>query len=373
MRLAWRELRRQPSRFAVATVILSLIAILLMFLGGLLDGLIGNATGAYEAQRAQAIVYSATAQDSLARSRIDGDTRAKVQADVGDATVGGLGSISLGGRIDGRGPRDLVTTTLYGYELAPKGLPATPPAAGEVYADDSLRADDVSVGTVIKLGPDETPITIIGFVDAQENRSSGALWGSLDTWRSTLEANVPGQRVGDDVVQALVISYPGEAVPTSGDLDQIDAATGGATRALTIDDAVAAIPGVSAQRSTFNQILGVTIGIAIVVVALFFALLTVERTGLYGVLKAVGARSRTLFAGVMLQAVVVTLIASVIGVGASLLFAALIPPGSIPFQIGAVRLLGSVGVLLIAAVIGCAFSLRRVLRVDPAAAIGGAA
>jgi len=36
MRLALRELRRQPGRFAIAT--LTLIAVLLMFLGGLLDG-----------------------------------------------------------------------------------------------------------------------------------------------------------------------------------------------------------------------------------------------------------------------------------------------------------------------------------------------
>ena len=37
MKLALRELLRRPGRFAVAGVILTLIAILLMFLGGLLD------------------------------------------------------------------------------------------------------------------------------------------------------------------------------------------------------------------------------------------------------------------------------------------------------------------------------------------------
>ena len=40
MRLALRELRRRPGRFEVATTILTLVAVLLMFLGGLLDGLI---------------------------------------------------------------------------------------------------------------------------------------------------------------------------------------------------------------------------------------------------------------------------------------------------------------------------------------------
>src|SRR5690606_34903531 len=38
MILALRELRRRPGRFLVAAAILTLIALLLMFLGGLLDG-----------------------------------------------------------------------------------------------------------------------------------------------------------------------------------------------------------------------------------------------------------------------------------------------------------------------------------------------
>lgn len=369
MRLAWRELRRRPSRFVVATVILFLIAVLLMFLGGLLDGLIGNATGAYRAQQADLIVYSAKAQDSLARSRIEPAVRDQVTQAAGSAKIGGLGSVSLGGRLDGRGPRDLVKVTLFGYELAPVGLPDTPPPAGQVYADESLKAEGVAVGTSIRLGPKQTPISVVGFVAKADSSSAGALWGSLETWRNTLAANLPGQRLGDGVVQALLVKVGTGSVATVA--SDIDRATGSATRTLTIDRAVEAIPGVSAQRSTFNQIIGVTIGIAIVVVALFFALLTVERTGLYGVLKALGARSRSLFAGLVVQALVVTLVASAVAVGATLAFAAVIPPGAIPFLIGPSRLLGSVAVLLVAAVIGCAFSLRKVLRVDPAAAIGG--
>ena len=111
--------------------------------------------------------------------------------------------------------------------------------------------------------------------------------------------------------------------------------------------------------------------IAIIVVALFFALITVERVGLYGVLKALGAKSATLFAGVLLQAVIVTLIASLIGGVAALGLAAVIPEGSIPFIATGGRITGSTFFLLLAAVIGCAFSLRRVLKVDPAQAIGG--
>ncbi len=370
MNLALKELRRRPGRFAVATVILTLIALLLMFLGGLLDGLVASSTGALRAQQAGAIVYSSGSQDSLVRSRIEPATREQVAGVVGDERVGGLGSVQLGGRLDGRGPRDLVPVVLFGYELAPRGLPSEPPGEGEVYADESLRTEGIEEGTEIQLGPDRTPVTVVGFLDDSRYSGQGTLWGSLDTWRTVLDANRPGEATAEGVVQALVVRDDPDR--SGGDLPTaIDRATEGATSSLTVDGAIEALPGVAEQRGTFNQIIGVTVVIAIVVVALFFALLTVERTALYGVLKAVGASSRTLFAGVVLQALVVTAIASAVGAGASLALDAAIPAGSIPFVATPSRLVSSVVILLVAAVVGCAFSLRRVLRVDPAAAIGG--
>ena len=158
---------------------------------------------------------------------------------------------------------------------------------------------------------------------------------------------------------------------SAGLADRIDEATGGTTSSLTEDEAINALPGVAAQESVFNQIIGLTVLIAIIVVALFFALITVERVGLYGVLKALGAGSGRLFAGVLLQAVIVTLIACGIGALAAIALDAVIPAGSIPFVATGARLAGSTLFLLVAAAIGCAFSLRRVLRVDPATAIGG--
>lgn len=62
MKLALRELRRRPSRFAVAAGVLTLIVVLLLFLGGLLDGLFLGSTGAISAQKADVFVYSTTAR-----------------------------------------------------------------------------------------------------------------------------------------------------------------------------------------------------------------------------------------------------------------------------------------------------------------------
>ena len=98
MKLALRELRRRPGRFTVATAILALIALLLMVLGGLLDGLVAGSTGALRAQRGQLIVYSSTSQESLVRSHITPPVRKVVEGVSGVSQVAGIGSVQLGAR-----------------------------------------------------------------------------------------------------------------------------------------------------------------------------------------------------------------------------------------------------------------------------------
>ncbi len=363
MNLALKELRRRPGRFATATVIITLIAILLMFLGSLLDGLIQSATGAIRAQNGDAIVYSSAAQASFPRSRIDADLRMQIESLDGVDEVGGIGLVQLGARVPGNDPRDLANVAMFGYELDPDGVP-DPPPDGQAWADEVLKADGVEEGMTIELGPARTPIEVIGFVADTSFNGQGGLWTSESTWRSTLAANRPDAQLADGVWQALVVRGDDDIA------ERIDAVTEGATDSYTIDGAVNAIPGVEEQQGTFNQIIGVTIAVALVVIGLFFALLTVERVGLYGVLKALGAKSMTIFGGLMVQAVAVTLIASTIAAALVVLLDVVIPPGSIPIAVSAGSILSSAALLLLAAAVGCSFSLRRVLKVDPASAIG---
>jgi len=366
MKLALREMVRRPGRFVTAGVILTLIAVLLMFLGGLLDGLIRSSTGAIRAQDVDVIVYSDAGKASFPRSRIEPNVRAQVEAVEGVTDVGGLGVVQLGARVPGNGPRELANVALFGYEVAPQGVPEPPPT-GQAWADEVLRADGVEEGMTILVGPARTPVEIVGFVSDTSFNGQGSLWADEATWRMTLAANRPDAQLAEGVDQSLVVRGDGDAAELA---EAIDAGTGGATDSYTVEGAVNAIPGVSEQQSTFSQIIGVTIAIALVVIALFFALLTVERTSLYGVLKALGARSITIFGGLVVQAVIITLGAAAVAGAFVITLDLLIPPGSIPLYVTASRIVTSVVLLLVAAVVGCAFSLRRVLRVDPASAIG---
>ena len=381
MRLALREMVRRPGQFMTAAVLLTLIAMLLMLLGGLLDGLIARSTGAIRAQRADLVVFSATAEQSFLRSRITPATRAQVAAVPGVTSVSGIGVTQLGARIPGNGPRDLADVALFGYQQAPDGAPA-PPAAGEVWADSILQDNGVKQGQTLQLGPARSEVKVVGFVDDVSYSGAGSLWADAATWREVQNANRPASSVGPGVFQALLVRTSGDpsavadaidkATADNSGADTAAASAGSATETVSLATASDAIGGVKQQRSVFNQIIGVTLVIAAVVVALFFALLTVERVGLYGVLKAIGARSRTLFAGVVAQATVVALTAAAVGTVFAVLLDVLLPPGAIPYQLLPSRVVISGVSLLIAAVVGSSFSLRRVLRVDPASAIGRA-
>jgi putative ABC transport system permease protein len=366
MRLALREMRRRPGRFATAAVLLTLIAMLLMLLGGLLDGLIRRSTGAIRAQRGDLVVFSSTAEQSFLRSRITPETRATIEAVPGVAGTGGIGVTQLGARVPGNGPRDLVDVALFGYQLRPEGVPAAPPT-GQALADRVLQDEGVEQGDVLRLGPARTPGRVVGFVDDVSYSGAGSLWSSPETWRAVQNENRPGSTVGPGVFQALVVRTSSDPATVAR---RIDRATDGATTTVSRAEAADSVGGVRQQRSVFNQIIGVTVVIAIVVVALFFALLTVERIGLYGMLKAIGARSRTLFGGVVVQASIVALLAAAIGTVFAVLLDVALPPGAIPYVLLPSRVVVSTASLVLAALVGSTFSLRRVLRVDPASAIG---
>jgi putative ABC transport system permease protein len=362
VKLAVRELLRRPGRFAVAGSALTLIIVLLLLLGGLLDGLFLGSTGLYRQQQSELLVFSADARDSIIRSRVDDGLRAEIESVPGVTATHGIGTALVGFRI--AGTDELGDAAVVGYEGAIEGVPE-PPGPGEAYADDRLRSSGLAEGDVVEVGPGRVPLTVVGWVDDLAYLLQGGLLVEPGTWREILATSRPDATLPDGTFQIL-------AVAVDGDPDEVAAAiddrTGGVTSTLTVDDAIDALPGVTEQRTTFNQIIGVTFFVAGLVVALFFAFVTLERSAQYGVLKAIGASSSQIFAGLVVQAVVVTAGALLLGGLLSLGLARLTPP-DIPLQLQPSRAAFVAVGMLVTAVAGGSITLRRVIRIDPASAI----
>jgi putative ABC transport system permease protein len=367
MRLALRELRRTPGRFAVVGGALTVLVLLLLFLGGLLDGLFLNSTGAIRAVGSDAVVFSDDARKSLIRSSVDTGVQAEVASVDGVQEVGGFGVALLGVQIPGED--DIANGAVAGYELASDALPEPPPP-DQTYADRRLESSGAEIGDVVLVGPAEVPLEIIGWVEDTNYLLQGGLWVEPDTWRDVQNSNRPDAIVADDEFQVLVVRSE-DGTDVSALIAAINATTG-STETVSEEDAVNAIPGITAQNATFTAVIGVTFFVAALIVALFFALITLERLGIYAVLKAIGAPSRTLVLGLLTQAVTIAVSAFVIGGLIALGLAQVIPP-EVPVQFELSRAAFILVGVIVTAAIGGLVSLRRIVRIDPASAIGAGA
>jgi putative ABC transport system permease protein len=352
MRIALRELRRRPGRFTPALVAMTLLVVLLVVLGGFLDGLERSQTGVLRAQGDRLLVLAEDAELAPRRSRLPAGTADAVRAVDGVTEVGGLSQVATTAGADG----EILDVVLVGYELATDRLP-TPPAPGRAVIDQRL-ADQLGLaaGDRLAVGPGEEPLAVTAVVD---DLSAGAptVWVAAGAWTDLARAADP---TGSPTTQALVVA---------GDVTPDDLAGVSGVEAATVADVIAADEVVSTQSGTFQGILGVTFVVTLLVVALFFILLTIERVGLYAVLKAVGGRSRDLLAGLALQATAVAVVAVAAGVAVSIGLLAFVPP-DLPIIVLPSRLAVLAAATVVTAVLGALGTLRRILRIDPADAIG---
>ncbi len=361
-----KEVARRPGRFVITAAVLGLLVALQVFLWGLLDGLTGSTTGAYRALGADIIVYGPASRASLLRSQVPPELRARVVSTEGVASADGLGVALAWGRV--RGSQRTLDLAVLAYEAATGEIPP-PPAAGSAYADDALRAEGVEPGDVIEIGRDRVPVRVAGWVDATSYLGQPGLWVEPGTWRRVLATAAPDRVLPEGVWQALAVEVSDDA---GGDVQavatRIRVETG--AEAYPLEEAISRLPGVEAQRSSFLQLIGATTVVAGLVVALFFALITLERVRLFGVLKAVGTSSAQLLGSLALQALVLTAAAYVLGVAAAFGLART-APAEIPIELVPSRVLSVAPVLLGTALVGVATSFRRVVRIDPATAVVG--
>jgi putative ABC transport system permease protein len=362
--LALRELVRARSRFVAVGAALTLIAVLVLLLGGLLDGLLRGATGLLRTQDGELVVYADDARQTLERSVLTPDETATVAAVDGVAGVTGFGAAVVSASRPGDGAQEPIGVAIVGY-AAPTGPVGAPTDAGAT-ADARIADAGVDVGDRLVL-PGGAELTVVDTVRDVAYAGQPTLWVPVATYRELLAAARPDSPLGEDGINALSVRLAEGADPAAV-ARAIDEATG-STETLTVADAIAAIPGVAEQDGTFTAIIGATLVVAGLVVALFFALLTLERAPLYAVLKALGATTRELATTVTLQATIVALSAAVLGGLLTVGLAAVVPDG-VPVELRWPRALLAVTGLVVTAVVGSAASLRRLTRIDPAEAIG---
>ena len=372
MRLALAEILRHRGRWASIIGAVAFIVFLVLVLAALADGLFMGVTGALGTGNTDALVYSADGRRSLVRSELPVSDRSSVASIEGVADVGALG-VLLATAAVGADPFDIaVMGHLPGHAGEPKRLvEGRRTELGEPFvglADISLRTEGISLGDSVTLTGSSQPVEVVGFVEDSQYLLAGTLWVSLETWE-TLCLEIRPETIGlGSVAQAFPILVADGAAVTAV-AAAIDRALT-TTETVTTDEAILSLPGVEQQQSTFTAIIVVSFVVVGLVTALFFALITLEKRSQFAILKAIGSSNRFLLEGLVVQALIATMAGYALGFGLSRLLA-LVLPSTVP-----VAFLPSTALSLFLATfamgaLGALFSFRRIVRIDPASALGG--
>jgi putative ABC transport system permease protein len=362
--IAFDELRHRKGQFALIGLIVMLVAYLVFMINALGAGLLEQAGSAVKRMDADALVFSDNANLSLQQSEIAEDTVAAIRSAPGVEESSALGYVSVQPSLDPeKGPVAFLgfepgtisaPEVIDGRELVPGETRAV--LADRRFLDERGAAigDWVEVSNRLQL----YRFGIVGVVDEGPFFFQNPLWGAIEDWRML--------KYGDDPRAPAAT-----LVLVSGDDDLVASVPHAVegTEAATPSETFNSIPGVSAQQNTANAIQGFGLVIGGTVIGVFFYVLTLQKVGQIGILKAIGASSWFVFRQLLAQVLLISSIG--LAVALPLTYVTVNALSSVvPLLIEPRRIVMATVLLLATAVLGVLFSGRQISTIDPLIALG---
>ena len=365
--LALREFRHSRLRYLLIGAIITLIAWLVFLLSGLANGLSTDNGAALIHMKADHLVFQSDVKLYLHRSILPMADVAKIQQVQGVKAAAPLGHLTVTVRRNDSNTQ--IDATILAIDpssfLAPRIIGGQPLASGTsngVVVDDSLKRFDVKLGDQLLITPSDQPLVVTGFTTGQKYNHLPVIFTSIPLWQS-LKFGAPGSAGNvDNPISAVAIQADSAAANrVSQQIPNVEVAT----RQLALQS----LPGYKEENGTITMMLVFLFVIAAFVLAVFFYVITLQKSNQFGVLKALGAGTRFLAQDLIGQVMVLTVIGVVAGAALTFAVAAIIPP-ELPFALS-YRLILTYGiVLLFVGLIGTLLSLRRIANIDPLVAIG---
>ncbi|MCC0820013.1 ABC transporter permease [Staphylococcus aureus] len=349
MFLAWNEIRRNKWKFGLIIGVLTMISYLLFLLSGLANGLINMNKEGIDKWQADAIVLNKDANQTVQQSvfnKKDIENKYKKQA-----TLKQTGEIVSNGH-----QKDNVL--VFGVEksslLVPsliEGHKAT--KDNEVLADETLKNKGFKIGDTLSLSQSDEKLHIVGFTESAKYNASPVIF----TNDATIAKINP--RLTGDKINAVVVR----------DTNWKDKKLNQELEAVSINDFIENLPGYKPQNLTLNFMISFLFVISATVIGIFLYVMTLQKTSLFGILKAQGFTNGYLANVVISQTLILALFGTAFGLLLTGVTGAFLPD-AVPVKFDVLTLLVFAIVLMIVSVLGSLFSILTIRKIDPLKAIG---
>ena len=363
MALGVTEIRRAKLRFGLLTVAVTLLVFLVLLLSTLSNALVSSLVGALEGLNAQGLVYAESARDNIAASRLEPGIVDAVAAVPGVSSAAAVGTFTTTANLPS-GDTDL---QVFGFQPGGPGAPTgtndgrLPEGPGEAAVDGG----GLALGDTLALGPDGIDVVVVGLMRGAQFNAIPTAYVALETYAQAVTAANPGL----PFVPVNAVAFDVDTGAAPADVAAEITRTVPGAIGYTLDEAVAAIPGIDSITQSFGILVGLTFVIGIVVIGFFFLILTVQKLRAFTLLRAIGTSSSRLAGSVALQITIVVLIASSLAVGLTLLAVQGLNTG-IPVRLSPTLIIGTILAVLVFSLLAGLISVRRILRIDPATAVG---
>lgn len=349
MFLAWNEIRRNKLKFGLIIGVLTMISYLLFLLSGLTNGLINMNKEGIDKWQADAIVLNKDANQTVQQSvfnKKDIENKYKKQA-----TLKQTGEIVSNGH-----QKDNVL--VFGVEkssfLVPsliEGHKAT--KDNEVLADETLKNKGFKIGDTLTLSQSDEKLHIVGFTESAKYNASPVIF----TNDATIAKINP--RLTGDKINAVVVR----------DTNWKDKKLNQELEAVSINDFIENLLGYKPQNLTLNFMISFLFVISATVIGIFLYVMTLQKTSLFGILKAQGFTNGYLANVVISQTLILALFGTAFGLLLTGVTGAFLPD-AVPVKFDVLTLLVFAIVLMIVSVLGSLFSILTIRKIDPLKAIG---
>lgn len=361
MRLAFREIRRAKTRFALLASAVGLLVFLLLFFQSVAGALLGGFTGGLEQTDADVLVYEATARSNPTVSVLPPDTVTAVSDVSGVAAAAAVSQTFAVLSLDGE-EQDGV---LVGIEPGEPGTPVTidegrlPEGPGEALSSGSSLAPGFELGTRVGIdGAD--PVEIVGIAEDAAFNVAATLYLPQEAY-----AEIIRTRIGPQA--PVPISYVAVRAAEGADAAELAATiTDEVTdvQALTLAAAVDALPGVDTISRSFGILYLLLFIVVTIVTGVFFLILTVQKREALVLLRAIGAERRDIVVLVLTQVLLVVGVGVVVGVGLTVGLLAL-ARDVFGATVDASTTITSAAAVLALGLVAATGAVRRVLAIEP--------
>ncbi|MGW7926464.1 ABC transporter permease [Staphylococcus xylosus] len=349
MFLAWNEIKRNKLKFSLIVGVLIMISYLLFLLSGLASGLMNMNREGIDKWGADAIVLNKDANQTVEQSVFNLD---KVENTYKQQT-----SLKQTGVIVSNGDTE-ENALLFGVKdnsfLVPNMIEGKKfNSDNEVIADETLKEKGFKVGDKLSLSQSDEELKIVGFSESAKYNASPVIFSS----NSTIEKINPSLKEG--MTNAVIVK---DKEWNKKNLDSN-------LEAIEIENFVENLPGYKAQNLTLNFMISFLFVISATVIGIFLYVITLQKTNLFGVLKAQGFTNGYLAKVVISQTFIIALIGTIVGLILTLITGLFLPSAvPIKFSIATLTIYGIV--LIVVSLLGSLFSILTIRKVDPLKAIG---